>query len=69
MTFDAIDENNNLQKQSVIIHLNDVISIEPNGKDIVEIFGDTRLVVPLCGKLKSNTKNESYEINIYYEVD
>jgi hypothetical protein len=69
LTFDAIDENKNLQKQSVTIHLNDVISIEPNGTDIVEIFGDTPLVVPLCGKLAFFTNTEIYEINIYYEVD
>jgi hypothetical protein len=36
---------------------------------VVEIFGNDPLIVPLSGKLAVVTPNESYNINIYYEVD
>lgn len=69
LTFDSLDENKILQKQTLTINLNDVISIEPNGTDVVEIFGNDPLIVPICGKLAFKTADESFEINIYYEVD
>lgn len=69
LTFDSIDENKNLQNQAVTINLKDVISMEPNGTDVVEIFGNDPLIVPICGKLAFITNNESYYININYEVD
>jgi hypothetical protein len=69
LTFDVIDENKNIQNQTVTINLKDVISMAPNGTDIVEIFGNDPLIVPICGKLAFITNNESYYININYEVD
>lgn len=69
LTFDGIDENKNFKKQTITINLKDVISIEPNGTDVVEIFGNDPLIVPICGKLAFITNNESYYININYEVD
>lgn len=68
LTFDSIDENKNFKKQTITINLKDVISIEPNGTDVVEIFGNDPLIVPICGKLAFKTANESFEINIYYEI-
>lgn len=69
LTFDVIDENKNIQKQAVTINLKEVISIEPNGTDVVEIFGNDPLILPICGKLAFKTETEEYNINIYYEVD
>jgi len=69
LTFESIDENKNIQKQTVTINLKDVINLEPNGTDVVEIFGNDPLIVPICGKLAFITNNESYYININYEVD
>ncbi len=69
LTFNTYDEPNNIQKQTVTFSLKDVISIEPNGTDVVEIFGNDPLIVPICGKLAFKTANESFDINIYYEVD
>ncbi len=69
LTFDTFDEQNNVLKQSVTINLKDVVSIEPNGTDVVEIFGNDPLIVPISGKLVFKTANDSYNINIYYEVD
>ena len=69
LTFDKADENEILQKQTIIIKLNDVVSIEPSGAEMVEIFGDETYAIPICGKLAFITATETYEINIYYEVD
>lgn len=51
LTFESIDENKNLQKQTVTFSLKDIVSIEPNGTDVVEIFGNDPLIVPISGKL------------------
>lgn len=69
LTFDSFDKQNKIEKQNITINLKDVISIEPNGTDVVEIFGNDPLIVPICGKLAFITNNESYYININYEVD
>jgi len=69
LTFNVIDENKNIQNQTVTINLKDVVNLEPNGTDVVEIFGNDPLIVPICGKLAFITNNESFDINIYYEVD
>lgn len=69
LTFDRADENEILQKQTITINLKDVVTIEPNGTDVVEILENNPLFLPICGKLVFNTASESYEINIYYEVD
>ncbi len=69
LTFDSIIENKSLKKQTITINLKDIVSIEPNGTDVVEIFGNDPLIVPISGKLAFLTANESFNINIYYEVD
>lgn len=69
LTFNVIDENKNIQNQTVTINLKDVISIEPNGTDVVEILGNDPFIVPISGKLAFITNYESFNINIYYEVD
>jgi len=69
LTFDTFDEYKDIQKQTITIDLKDVVSIEPNGTDVVEIFDNEPLLIPISGKLAFKTANESYEINIYYEVD
>ncbi|PKA83903.1 hypothetical protein ATE92_2072 [Ulvibacter sp. MAR_2010_11] len=69
LTFDTIDKNRDLQKQIVSIDLKDVISIEPNGLDVVEIMDYETYAIPVCWKLAFITANETYVINIYYEVD
>lgn len=69
LSFDSFDKQNNIKKQNITINLKEVISIEPNGTDVVEILDNEPLILPICGKLAFNTKNESYEINIYYEAD
>lgn len=69
LTFDKADKNEILQKQTITINLKNVVRIEPNGTDVVEVFGDEPYALPICGKLAFISANESYEINIYYEVD
>ncbi len=69
LTFDTFDENRDIQKQTITINLKEVISIEPNGTDVVEIYDFETLVVPISGKLAFITADESYDVNIYYEVD
>jgi hypothetical protein len=41
LIFDTFDENKISQNQTITINLNEVISIEPSGTDVVEIF-DTK---------------------------
>jgi hypothetical protein len=69
LTFDTFDENIVIQKQTISIDLKEVIKMSPNGVAIVEIKDDVAYAIPICGKLAFTTPNESYEINIYYEVD
>ena len=69
LTFEKADENEILQKQAITINLKDVESIEPNGTDVVEVYGDEPYGLPICGKLAFITASGSDEINIYYEVD
>ncbi|PKP25577.1 MAG: hypothetical protein CVU03_07615 [Bacteroidetes bacterium HGW-Bacteroidetes-2] len=69
LTFNTYDEQNNISEQTITINLKNIVSIKPNGTDVVEIFGNDPLIVPICGKLAFKTKTEEYDINIYYEVD
>ena len=69
LTFDTFDENKEIQKQTITINPKGVFSIEPNGTDVVEIFGNDPLIVPICGKLAFITAHQTFNINIYYEVD
>lgn len=69
LTFDSVDENKNIQNKTITINLSEVNTIEPYGTDVVEVFGKPTLIVPLSGKLALFTNTETYEINIYYEVD
>jgi hypothetical protein len=69
LTSDSIDEKKNLQKQTITINLKDVLSMKPNGTDVVEIFGNDPFILPICGKLAFKTATEEYNLNIYYEVD
>lgn len=69
LTFDSFDKQNTIEKKTITINLQDVISIEPNGTDVVEIFGNDPLILPICGKLAFKTKTKEYTTNIYYEVD
>lgn len=69
LTFNSFDENKITQNQTIIINLKDVVSIEPNSTEVIEVIGNDLLIIPLCGKLAFKTFDETYEINIYYEVD
>ncbi|WP_034917658.1 hypothetical protein [Gillisia sp. CAL575] len=69
LTFDTFDEQKNLNNQTITINLKEVISLEPNGTDVVEIYDFETLVIPITGKLAFITADESYDVNIYYEVD
>lgn len=69
LTFDSFDKQKNIEKITITINLKEVISIEPNGTDVVEVLGNDPLILPICGKLAFRTKTEEYNINIYYEVD
>lgn len=59
LTFDTFGENKNIQNQTITINLKDVLSIEPNGTDVVEIFGNNPFILPICGKLAFITNMES----------
>ncbi|MFA5298787.1 MAG: hypothetical protein WC389_11335 [Lutibacter sp.] len=69
LTFDTFDDNKITQHQTVTFNLKDITAIEPNGGDVIEILGTETIILPICGKLAFKTKEEAYEINIYYEVD
>ena len=69
LTFEAFDENKTIQQQTITINLKDVLGIEPYGTDVIEIIDNDPLIVPICGKLAFITAKETYNINIYYEVD
>lgn len=69
LTFDRVDENKVLQKQTIVINLKEVVSIGPNGTEVVEILGDDHFIIPICGKLAFKATHKYDEINIYYEVD
>ena len=68
LTFNTYDEQNNISEQTITINLKNIVSIKPNGTDVVEIFGNDPLIVPICGKLAFKTADESFEININYEI-
>ncbi|MFT4849914.1 MAG: hypothetical protein ACI83B_002462 [Sediminicola sp.] len=69
LSFDTFDENRGVQKQIITINLKEVISIAPNGTAVAEILDNDPSIVPIYGKLAFTTTNESYDINIYFEVD
>jgi hypothetical protein len=69
LTFDNYDKHKAITNQIITINLKDVVSIEPDGTDVVEIHDYETLIVPICGKLAFKTTRGSYNINIYYEVD
>ncbi len=69
LTFDTYRENKNIQNQKVTINLKDILSLEPYGTDVVEVYGNDPFIIPINGKLAFSTENEVFEIPIYYEVD
>lgn len=68
-TFDSFDENKNIQHQKIRINLKDVVSIEPYGTEVVEIYSDELIILPIRGRLALTTEKEIFKISIHYEVD